>query len=479
MPRPTTPALVMCSIGFGATICGAGTLPAPTMLPEIDVSDEQAPNSLRVAGDSILFSGPAPTERHQIWRLRDGVASPLAFACEDGPSGPYAFTQLPGPTVALIVTDCIPIHMPYLARLDPASGAVSPIVSTTVPMPSYAFGISRLGARALLSYQDGSLWATDGTDEGTAPVYSFSAFDRGPTPDPFATVTSLGEWGLLKAAADGTYRPWRTDGTADGTSVLSEIVWPEEPIGGGDSPIFYPLGSRAVFFGQTLVDGYEVWTTDGTRSGTTQVSTLRPGTTYPSPTFLVVCGSVAYFGAFGVVPGGTTPFNLWRTDGTTEGTYPVGTMSGQWNGLSARPVGCLGSKVILFRTLPGTAYLSISDGTPEGTTELLEVTQSFGFQRPGVEYHGWLFFAAELGEDGTELWATNGTPAGTFKASEIAPGLAASMPFELTPLGDSLYFIANDQSHGWEIWRLVVDPSLVFRDGFESATLTAWSEPPN
>ncbi|MFZ9767326.1 MAG: hypothetical protein ACO3C4_02400, partial [Candidatus Limnocylindrus sp.] len=53
---------------------------------------------------------------------------------------------------------------------------------------------------------------------------------------------------------------------------------------------------------------------------------------------------------------------------------------------------------------------------------------------------------------GYELWRTDGTEAGTTLIEDIH-SFSGSYPENFTPLGDYLYFTANDSTHDREIWR--------------------------
>src|SRR4051794_5988061 len=55
---------------------------------------------------------------------------------------------------------------------------------------------------------------------------------------------------------------------------------------------------------------------------------------------------------------------------------------------------------------------------------------------------------------GSELWETDGTPAGTRMVTDLNPGPLGSLPGSLVPVGSSLFFTADDERHGREVWRL-------------------------
>ena len=66
---------------------------------------------------------------------------------------------------------------------------------------------------------------------------------------------------------------------------------------------------------------------------------------------------------------------------------------------------------------------------------------------------GTLFFSADDGVNGHELWRSDGTPGGTVLVKDIRPGAADGNPFELTAVGSTLFFGADDGTHGYELWK--------------------------
>ena len=68
-------------------------------------------------------------------------------------------------------------------------------------------------------------------------------------------------------------------------------------------------------------------------------------------------------------------------------------------------------------------------------------------------YNGQLYFAAEDGTSGKELWRSDGTEAGTVLVKDINPGADGSFPSGFTVFDGALYFAANDGTNGRELWR--------------------------
>ena len=79
-----------------------------------------------------------------------------------------------------------------------------------------------------------------------------------------------------------------------------------------------------------------------------------------------------------------------------------------------------------------------------------------------TEVNGEVFFVADDGRTGSELWKTDGTEAGTVQVSDIFPGFEGSQPSQLTALGNELFFVALDEDNEFDLWK---------SDGTESGTV--------
>jgi ELWxxDGT repeat protein len=96
-----------------------------------------------------------------------------------------------------------------------------------------------------------------------------------------------------------------------------------------------------------------------------------------------------------------------------------------------------------------------SDGTREGTKLVQDINPGGGSSDPMhfARDDRLLFFAADDGVHGSELWRSNGTPARTWMVRDIEPSYFGSKPRELTTVAGTLLFNAYDQTHGIELWR--------------------------
>jgi ELWxxDGT repeat protein len=77
-----------------------------------------------------------------------------------------------------------------------------------------------------------------------------------------------------------------------------------------------------------------------------------------------------------------------------------------------------------------------------------------GYPSNLTNVNGVLYFTANDGTHGTELWKSDGTAAGTAMVKDIYPGSGSGSPSNLTNVNGVLYFSANDGTHGTELWSI-------------------------
>jgi ELWxxDGT repeat protein len=66
---------------------------------------------------------------------------------------------------------------------------------------------------------------------------------------------------------------------------------------------------------------------------------------------------------------------------------------------------------------------------------------------------GRVFFSADGGTHGTELWKSDGIATGTSLVKDINPE-GSSRPYGLANVNRTLFFAADDGTHGWELWKI-------------------------
>lgn len=65
-----------------------------------------------------------------------------------------------------------------------------------------------------------------------------------------------------------------------------------------------------------------------------------------------------------------------------------------------------------------------------------------------------MFFVAHDGANGGNLWRSDGTEAGTVIVKDIWTASHAAHPRWLTDVGGTLFFVAEYGAHGRELWSI-------------------------
>lgn len=163
-------------------------------------------------------------------------------------------------------------------------------------------------------FGDEELWTTDGTVQGTKLLKVLGSGSAGYT---FTLVA--GRLFLVQTEAGEIRKLWTSDGTAGGTSVIyqSDFWTPLHSVS--------PFGDKVIFSTDDGVHGAELWASDGTQSGTHMIKDVTPGATGSFLGSFITIDGIAYFGNY--VDYNETHdhgrHQLWRSDGTEEGTYLV------------------------------------------------------------------------------------------------------------------------------------------------------------
>ncbi len=181
----------------------------------------------------------------------------------------------------------------------------------------------------------------------------------------------------------------------------------------------------------------------------------EPWRTYPQGPWaieFVRFGDHLYFRGWDGVHGA----ELWRTDGTPEGTELVADICpGACSSVPTELRALLGAMYFQAIDPEFGAELWRSDGTPEGTEMVADIRPGAAGSRPGwfAELEGEVFFQADDGTSGPELWRTDGSRGGTSLAADIVPGSIGAGPTVLVPVGSTLFFTAEDGGTGRELWK--------------------------
>ena len=464
---------------------------------------------LTAAGNIVFFSALADGGR-ELWKS-DGTAAGTVRVKDIRPGGSYGspselvaignnvvFSATDGKTgLELWKSDGTTAGTTLVKDIRPGSSSSTPRCAHGAML-----GANVLMFRATDGKTGNELWKTDGTTAGTVLVKDIRTGSGSSDVWDFGTIGKA----VIFSANDGSgigEELFKSDGTAAGTVLLKDIR-----IGANlsSSPNFMrSAGSRVYFEARGHIPawaGYELWTSDGTTTGTVCVADLQPGSGNSTPRQMTSVGSTLYFTAavaktkFGrelyktdgttagtslvldINPGtpgsnpqaltnvgGTLFFSaltaaggreLYKSDGTAAGTVLVKDFwtgpikSGEVSNLSAAGKKLIGAATdAKIGNEPFT-----SDGTTAGTAHAnLNTAPPPSYPTNLVRIGGTLYFFCDDGLHGKELWKSDGTTAGTAMVKDIYPGNASSQPMSLVTLGDLLIFSAIDGKNGREVWK--------------------------
>ncbi len=245
---------------------------------------------------------------------------------------------------------------------------------------------------------------------------------------------------------------WKSDGTADGTDLVKDINTTTSAASASNPQNFTAFNNQIYFTASngTTANGTELWKTDGTDAGTTQVSDIREGTAASNPqNFTVINSTTLLFSAHD----GTAGVELWKTDGSEVGTVNVVDYPGTGNSITWMEN--LNETAIVGQIVTTTGReLYKSDGTAANSSLLLDINPgtAAGVGTVFFKNGNALYFQGNDGTTGLELWKTDGTTAGTQLVKDINPGATASAPIRFANLGNITYFRANGPN-GLELWK--------------------------
>jgi ELWxxDGT repeat protein len=318
---------------------------------------------------------------------------------------------------------------------------------------------------------DGELWKSNGTPKGTVLV------------DPHVDPTGL-------ADADGTVfietatGLWKSHGTERETTEIKSLkLRKSADIVAVSGRVYFTVPRSGQFEYGTTPD---LWTSDGTAASTQVVRQVHARSGYSQypllydPVELTNVGGHLFFSAtINLQEASYT--DLWKADGAKAAVVePYGSDLTNVGGSlyffdfdkpsncntqeAAEGGGCNASTgYALWKNTTPLADFAPKVKAPDGQS-----TQYAPHVGGLTAVGATLFFAANDGSGATELWRSNGTPAGTRVVDAVAPT-------QLTNVDGTLCFTADDGTAGPQVWEsngtaAGTIPVTHFADGGTGAT---------
>jgi ELWxxDGT repeat protein len=357
-----------------------------------------------------------------------------------------------------------------------------------------------------------ALWRSDGTEAGTFKIKNVTVPHFVPSQtDPLVVSGNL--YFVNTDSIQGA-QLWKTDGTIAGTmevkSIYSTRFYDYNNFYVGSPQKFIAHQGMLYFWTNDSIHGMELWKSDGTTPGTQMVKdiNIKPGAgsyTFPQYGKGSNEASVNKY-LFFEAKDASGIANLWRSDGSDTGTRSLGFFNNLQNLID------FNGSLLFMADSNGVPRLGMSDGSIKGTyllpppalignqySSIIQTGRVKGNilyaigtdERNGMElwhlekgkpapeiikdiwpgsangfnYFGFakydsfnitgniLYFAAEDGVHGRELWRSDNTGAGTYMVADLVPGIRSSSPDCFATLGNDLYFIAQNDTGMSQLWK--------------------------
>ena len=442
-----------------------GTVAGTTLVKDIHSgSSDSAPRYLTNVNGTLFFRADNGVNGFELWRS-DGTSAGTTLVKDilstNGGSYPRNLANVNG-TLFFGANDGV--NGVELWQSDGTSAGTTLVADIRSGIGGSNPGsLTNVNGTLFFDANDGvngvELWQSDGTSTGTTLVKDIRSLGASSSPYSLTNVNGT----LFFNATDNVNGTelWKSDGTSAGTTLVKDIV----AGGSGSFPKFLTNVNGTLFFGaQDVTNGFELWQSDGTSTGTTLVKDIVAGTDSSLLDSLTNVNGTLFFQAFD----STNGYELWRSDGTSAGTTVVKDIRS--GGSSSYPSSLMNvNGTLFFNAFDSTNGFELWKADIPADTPKVAV-HAFSFLPPAifkdivsgssgsnpsnfVNVNGTLFFQANDGTNGPELWKSDGTSAGTMLVKDIRSGSSGSNPQSLTNLNGTLFFSARDSMYGYELWQ--------------------------
>lgn len=436
-----------------------GTESGTILVKNISTFSGSYPNNFQSVNGKLIFSASDATNGREVW-VSDGTNANTFLLKDIYPGYESGFNQ--GFVVQLntingaclfIANDGITGYSLWKTDGTP-SGTV--LVKDLVPGYNTSTNIFNIYIYKTLNqiyfsvsnnsnYDD--LWQSDGTTNGTFLVNSLNNNLEFYLKNSSLMASNSSNTNFFFAAYDNVagIELWKTDGTPSGLLRVKDIT--TEGVQSSDIRKLNSINGYTFFTANNIINGTELWRTDGTNTNTQLFKDFTIGFNNSGNTefgFMTLFKNQLYIQ--------TNIGNIWRTGGTQISLFKSFPGSGA---LNSYPSIVIGDDMYFVNTdnFNGnfTGYeLFKTDGT--STTLIKNInTNSFGssFPEKFCNVNGTLFFTANDGINGRELWKSDGTETGTVLIKDITAGSVGTSFNEMISYNGLVFFMTDNYSKLW------------------------------
>lgn len=385
------------------------------------------PRAFLDSGGKLFFVATSETNGLEPW-VHDAGGTRFLRDINGGTAGSNVtlFMELTPGVVIFTANDGVNGTQLWRSDGTEAGTTLLKIVNATASgfLPTFSYG-----GKVFFSVDDGvhgrEPWVTDGTSEGTQLLVETGPGTAGNGAGNFFRFGNTTRFFALGGI-------WSTDGTPTGTTL--DILLESYRFG------VAVVGNAFYFFGYDSVHGMEPWKSDGTAAGTSMIKEIRSGVASYSISIAPTTSGAVFFADDGTGGGG----RLWTTDGTAANTVPLDAFPA---------TGTTNFTAVLYPTTSGVFFddgdggwkVWRTNGTQAGTyiaTTTVNGAAAFGF----IEAFSKIYFTSWVGSS-LYLFQTDGSA--NAPAVNVLPDLPAK---NVTFTGGKLWFAGRSAANGTELY---------------------------
>lgn len=384
--------------------------------------------------------------------------------------------------------------------------------ATTVRVQRFRQATAGSGSRNFIQLADGRVafssfsgaqgrepWITDGTDNGTALLDNIASGTESSNPTNF-TSGSSGRFFFTASPTGTTSELYVVNGNTvemlkkindSGDSSVTDLYWnPNTSLTQAlsiDPTLYFSANDSSV-----STPNKELWKSSGVVGNAVKVKEINTNLESSSdPNGFTAIGTTVYFAATGPNLGR----ELYKTNGTEAGTVQVKDINNGGTNSSNPKEFVVGPGNKLFFVATGRSIndaiqntgreIWVSDGTDLGTKALKNINPLEGDAIDDTAFTdltpkayltvvgNLLYFVADDGTHGKELWQSSGSEAGTKMVKDLnTVEFTGSNPTELRNVNGKLFFLADDGINGRELWTLGTTGPIMVSTGSRTGFVT-------
>lgn len=300
------------------------------------------------------------------------------------------------------------------------------------------------------------LWSSNGSEAGTQMVIDLN---KTANDNSGSYPVGLKVWNsklyFFAIGIDGKQNLYETDGSESGTKQITTTGMSIYVASGRYPDALVEFNNELYFIGNDMVNGYELWKTDGTASGTVMVKEINPAKgmfdTDSEISQFTVMGDHLYFFANETSDEDST--QLWKTNGTTAGTEKIVSYKID-NDKTAYSLTATSNTI--YYTYKGSLYKS--DGTAAGTSLFMQNNSPEHL----TSFNGELLFQTTTSGPNvptmSHICITSNDPQGYTVLKDVDPGqinlsINSTYYYPMNVANNKLYFTLGINSQTTELWQ--------------------------